>query len=487
MYTLSLVLALCSLSIAYVYAAIVQVQVVHRHGARQHLRKNATNPGQEGGAALIPAGAQQLTYLGNELRKRYLLDPSNRIQDSSTEYKSGLDILSLSSDLDRTLSSARAFLNGLYPRSYIIPTSVYAKAQNDWRLRGYTICPTFTEGVQQFLDSPQFKKKAAEEKQFLETHAKRIDENDASLANVFNIYDRYKLKRDGHGAEAGIQDVPDISDADWARLKALADWVEANKYDYNTAGSFVGGGLLNELLQRAADMVNSRTSPRAHRFIEYSAHYPTILGLLASMNAKNDAHTVKMREIPDFAAAIIWELHLVNGKYYIQMLWYTGGAQGNFETLGVGRQPCKDASKACPFTNMQRMFAEDTYANARVFCDRCKTDPAKSLICFAGETSNKPEKQNNSSATEGGTDRTKWVSGTVGALIGLILGLLIALAYMVIMSRRKRRRMRTLAGTLELGPSPYQDSNGEAKFNAQSSSSALPPYRPPVGQNGTLP
>jgi hypothetical protein len=65
--------------------------------------------------------------------------------------------LANSSALDRTLATAHGFLSALFPAPDSFPVPVYSVAEaEDIKIRGYTKCPNYQKGLQEWYSSAEF-------------------------------------------------------------------------------------------------------------------------------------------------------------------------------------------------------------------------------------------------------------------------------------------------------------------------------------------
>lgn len=433
-------------SFSSVYGELIQVQVVHRHGARTHLRKDGRNPGIENGASLLPQGVSQLNSLGDAVRNRYLT--SGKLNGASVNYSEPLDILSVSSNLDRTLGSARAFLFGLYPAQHeLIPTKVFGAKENDYRLRGYAICPAYTSNVRTFLESREFRDKERDNAAFLKRIAAPLEESD-DLKDVFNVYDRYALLRLGHNEDA--RGVTPLNESDWNRLRDLADWTESHKHSHKLSvgrGAAPGSALLGTMVKytRAAIAGNLAST---HRMISYSAHYPTLLTLLAAAHTKHSAGA-RQDVIPRFGSALLWEVHRdASNRIQIHTYWRLGKKLGEVSIL-----PCGEAR--CDFETVVQDLGSRANADVGQFCSACKTSAKTSPICGAGVVPWHISDNGASTATSAVSRRVcnglALRSGAVGAALGSSIVLAAWGLAVVFASRRRARAERAaqLAAALE--------------------------------------
>lgn len=407
---------------------LLQVQIVHRHGLREHLHKHEIHPGQENGAVLLPAGRKQLITLGDFIRKRYILDTNNSPKFRSA-FTSPADFISISSNLDRTLTSSRAFVFGLYPENApFIPTKVFNSKENDYRLRGYTFCPEFTFKLKDnFFQSKEFLKKKNENKKFLERVATPIGEF-ANLTNAFNIFDIYHL---ANLNESTVPDAGRLNPEDFARLKSLADWVEISKY---SASNIPGTPLLATMLNYSLEISASKDARMTHRIIEYSAHYPTLLSLFSA------TEHYKMKAIPEFGSALIWETHRDSRTkgVFIRTFWYPGGAANKTDLTEIQLFPKMDLN------SIQNGRLKGISPGPRFFCMRCGTNPSLHPICAPNvlPASIADNTTDGSGASAWGFSSKYDVCATArlrATFFGIVIGIVVILAIFTVMRCFRKR------------------------------------------------
>jgi len=108
----ALILSVLFLSLPLLHAELIQVIQLARHGARTpNSFEFMANQYQETEGQLTVLGLTQQYHLGQEMRKRYIEDTAFL----SEEFNSS-EVLIKSSWKNRTISSAYAFANGLYPQ-----------------------------------------------------------------------------------------------------------------------------------------------------------------------------------------------------------------------------------------------------------------------------------------------------------------------------------------------------------------------------------
>ena len=154
------------------------------------------------------------------------------------------------------------------------------------------------------------------------------------LESLWNVFDEESVLRASGSTESKL------SNAEWSLLKRTSAEIEHRKYGRETAGSLVGGRLLHDILVRMDGHVQSskdvgddrRRNLEKEQFYAplkvmlHSAHYPTILGLFAALDATPKG--AARFNIPHFAAAIIFELwHTSSGEIEVRVLFRDGDGE----------------------------------------------------------------------------------------------------------------------------------------------------------------
>mmetsp|Transcript_37199 Transcript_37199/g.90242 ORF Transcript_37199/g.90242 Transcript_37199/m.90242 type:complete len:595 (-) Transcript_37199:1866-3650(-) len=339
------------------FRTLVQLHVINRHGARTKLSKDADDLTEEGGETLTPLGHKQLYDLGAWLRRTYGEDATSTSTSATTaflqDYNPALHRLE-SSDFDRTISSANALSAGLFPRSTrsdlhggntdvgLLPADVspsvpvYSRQSgNDAYLRAYSECPTFHDRLQDLYQSSRWKDLENNEqvdallRKLGRIFAGDIETVDGAvpLKSIWNAYDEIHVAltecsasnndggADGDGTSTTtVLTGPDsfscislpnpslatvLSTTEFAKLEDLMEDTENLKFGVGTAGNLIGSNLLWKMIDRA--------NASEGKFFLYSAHAPTILGLLSTLQADYQAD-VKERFI-EYGSALILEVH----------------------------------------------------------------------------------------------------------------------------------------------------------------------------------
>lgn len=378
---------------------LVQVQIIHRHGARQPLQKHETDPGiKEHSGKLYPEGVEQLKKLGSFIREEY--QDSLKLKDTECSKK----VVSFSSNFQRTQGSARAFLKGLCgDSSHTVATKVFYGEDRDWIIRGYALCPRLGEKMAEFVNSDAVKEQKEEHEKFVADLAKKVSqlEDKAQFTNVFNVFDVYNIAQNNYDDEYST--VEKLDENNMKRLKGVADWYESNKFHFDTHKLNVARGLLKEMTQQADWIVSG--DKRGHKIVEYSGHYPTLLSLFSSLRKSKKKIEFPADKIPGFGAALIIEVHKTEDGYSMRLRWKDGE---EVKDVAGGFKGCEEEDKLCASDKWKAVVKEDGEGSEEEFYKDC------------GEEC----KSCGSAKRSGGV--SKVVAGLIGAVVGLLVGLVLS-------------------------------------------------------------
>jgi Histidine phosphatase superfamily (branch 2) len=363
-----------------------QVQVVTRHGARTPLTKSATTL-QEASATLTHIGEKQLYDLGTWLREKYA---GLGVVDT---YNSTLVRIE-SSDYDRTIVSAQMLAQGLFldrPSNPLLPKPanntnipVYTNSKlNDVTIRAYDKCPTFLDNLKTLYASETFLALEKEHEQLLNALAAipafstYAVQNTIPLSNVWNIFDLINVAKiecaTNYETSDSCQSLPDpalatvLNDAQWTELQSMANHAELLKYS-TAGGKLLGSNLLRTIQSR---MNITATMPS---FVLYSAHYPTILGLMSSILGEND---ILKEAIPNYATALIFELYTDSDTNQQSVaIHYKEGLQNETTTMELTSM-CP-GKLSCPLESFGALLSSGNAGatSQEYWCDECNNGSA---------------------------------------------------------------------------------------------------------------
>lgn len=295
------------------------VQLIFRHGDRTPLKFYKNDPWKDAKywdddtGQLTNLGKQQQFELGQYMRDRY----SKFLNETYSDH----DIYVQSSDIDRTLMSAEAFLAAMYrPKR---PTDIWnrqlpwqpipihtTQLQNDHLIIGDKSCDAFREIYRDYKNSDEIKK-------FNAKHA--------------GTYDYLSL----HTGDAvkSIRDAVPIRDTTMIEAihnKTLPDWTKqifpggdfygsieeialtAFKLDTNRPflAKIKGGFLLKEVFDRFTNKSKSILDPD-RKFWVYSGHDTTICRVLNTLGL--------LETLPPFSTCIMFEMRNIKDVPHIEI------------------------------------------------------------------------------------------------------------------------------------------------------------------------
>ncbi|PRW05761.1 acid phosphatase [Chlorella sorokiniana] len=329
---------------------LLMVYSVQRHGARNVLPKTATLKESDaaGGPTLLPEGQLQAYKVGVAYRERYM-NPEGcgrnasltgatcleaELAEPGPEYGvvgspdglfNNFNTMVRSSSLDRTIMTARSFLDGAFPPinqptatkylpdgQQVVPVYALPEDGSGALIRSYTMCPAYDARLTDWYASDEFKAKEAETKPLRDTIAAAAPGLDTSLKNWWNVYDGFNVFRTyGVGTP-----MPTIPDATFDEMQQVAYWLETAKMRSELTGNLLGGLVLADLV-RYLDAAEAATASNDVELIYYkmlhlSGHYNTQLGLLGALQIDQDPATANFtwfKKIPSLAAVMAFELH----------------------------------------------------------------------------------------------------------------------------------------------------------------------------------
>ena len=379
---------------------LIQVHIVTRHGERHRLFKHSstlsenssltnswdrwripreTSSPNSNGPELTLRGKEQLLHAGQQLRARYL-DPCLPAQGClrCAETPTPSDVYAVSTDFDRTLVSMQALLLGLYPLNAsngplppLVPVHTVNK-QDDITLRAYSLCPAFKALAKQWANSSAFRAKEAELQAFLAALNGSFPEYEGriTLADFWNFYDWTMVQR----ADDPEWMAPLTDSKMWDDIQKIADWTETSRYGLQTAGRILGGAFVTQLVTAmgwaVANSTSGRWPPRC--LYLYSAHYPTLLGILAALEASPAPST-----LPTYGAWLALELHRIEGEHFVRVVYQAGPDATEGPTviylpgsMGLNAGPAELAGR-CPWAAFQALAMRRGYSTPKQWCEDC--------------------------------------------------------------------------------------------------------------------
>mmetsp|Transcript_45277 Transcript_45277/g.109600 ORF Transcript_45277/g.109600 Transcript_45277/m.109600 type:complete len:512 (+) Transcript_45277:122-1657(+) len=369
-----------------------QLHVITRHGSRPPLSKDANTLLENGGETLTPLGQKQLFDLGRWLRDQYA------VGDFMEIYNSKMDRLE-SSNLDRTLTSANSLSLGVFPEEARLGENadqffqnplphppaipIFSRQdKNDVYLRAYHNCPRFGRNLKRLYTSETWTSLEDNSQSLLKKLAQKfptlLDDNVSSavaLKDVWNYYDPIHVARtecnpdpNSYACQSAVED-PNIrsvlSDDEFSELESLVHQTEQLKFGLATAESLLGSNLLWQILDR---------STQPGRFFLYSAHAPTILGLLSTLKAWDIGEL-----FVDYGSAIVVEIYESPSQAVSIRIVYKASSNPTSTPVPLSDIDCNgnnlfvgQESSTCPIENVISWAETNTHRKIENWCKVCE-------------------------------------------------------------------------------------------------------------------
>ncbi len=282
-----------------------------RHGDRAPMHDLPKDPHywKEGLAELTPEGMLQEFKLGESKRKIYIehyhLLP-NHYQDDTLYVRS--------TDTNRTLMSAEAFLLGLYPlgtgsmtlphQFQPIPIHSVPK-KHDNLLAAYDQPHQLKPLLEKYVyETPEWKAKTASVSAKFKKWSEASGLTIAKLTDLIHLGDDLFIRQLHH-----ITIPKGLSEQDTKEIIATAGWAIA----YREKHKEVGAPLAHEFLSTVIDYLNDASKKQsALKYILYVAHDTTILSVMSGMQTPLDTP-------PPFASDLNFSLYENGQKQYIKV------------------------------------------------------------------------------------------------------------------------------------------------------------------------
>ncbi|KAK7202278.1 histidine secretory acid phosphatase [Novymonas esmeraldas] len=383
------------------------VQVAHRHGARNPLVDDNTT--QICGSLypcgeLTGEGIDMVRAIGQFARSRYN-DPA--VVESplfpSTRYNSSV-VYTRSTETQRTIQSASAFLSGLFPDNYFYPVVYSHNMTTDTLLntdtvpsvigRGWldypTLYATLDPVVDQYLTWPQIQ--AAAKDAWIEGLCTNFATRTDCVLTLYDVATAFEAAGRLDSATNLKAALPGAIEVNAAWYEFVFGWNDTNELDraQGTAGQ--------NLAQMMLANINAYRLAPSYKMFEYSAHDTTIAPLAVTFGDQGHTTThppftvtIFVELLQDTADASGWFVRLLrghpvkaaNGSYVFQQSGIQAhciDSAGNMYLATTG---------ICPLDNFRRMI---DYSRPNVVDGNCMMTPTQyaNLGCPRTIADNKP-------------------------------------------------------------------------------------------------
>ncbi|KAL7562059.1 hypothetical protein ACA910_011098 [Epithemia clementina (nom. ined.)] len=434
-----------------------QVLVVTRHGSRLPLRKDGQDLSESTPGMLTALGQLQLYEVGQYLYSQYnssgLFTPFDRSK-----------VLLQSSSYERTITSANSLALGLFneeardPNSEsqlpVIPANIPVYTfdlVNDVLIRAYDKCPTYEKRLNDLYTSAEWTAIENDNTELL-VALSRIpdfesftdDRGFVPLSELWNVFDLVNVAETECGttgepsaackslttsSSANVNEL--LTASEWQTVQELSHKAEIMKYGFKVADRFIGANLLAEIADRM--------QKDDYTFSLFSAHYPTLLGIMAALG--DDFFDDEV--IPSYGAALVFEVtqDTTTGIRYFKLTYVADELPDN--TAGKSMKVpfdniCTDAASgsSCPVSDLVNFLGG---WNVTRWCTECENDSAN--VCMRIKLEAQDGSGDGDSVNDNGNDDGN-LPPVLTFIIGLAVGVAAVLVAVVCTNLAKARRTR---------------------------------------------
>jgi len=240
------------------------------------------------------------------------------------------------------------------------------------------------------------------------------------LENAWNCYDAINVAKTECDPDDTVLACIELADPavrtsltsdEWAELQAVAHYAELQKYSRANAGDLLGGNLLAEVARTSAGT--------SAKFRLYSAHYPTLLGVLAALGESPVSDEV----IPNYATALLFEKWEddVTCDVSVNVL-YKEGMQDDVVTLSI--DGVCGGLEACAGDAFASLADSLSYTGDSGWCTACANESAD--VCMAAKIAADANDANNNSDSEDEDDEEGECATGGNVFAGFVLGSAVA-------------------------------------------------------------
>ncbi|KAK7199979.1 membrane-bound acid phosphatase 2 [Novymonas esmeraldas] len=368
---------------------VLQIHVLHRHGARSgQPRDNASKICTESPCGyLSPAGIQMLLNVGAFLRSRYNTDATVVSAPLFESLKYNLDVsYSRSTDVLRTLQSAEALLRGFFPDTDSLYPAIHTVEESKdvllnsntqpWLKFFYSnnkpllhaVCNLLTDEL--FSDWTELTRIGAQI--YLEGYCSVYETRSDCARTLFDVGAAKKA--------VGQLDQYPLLQANYEKLKRISTVLFDYEYHYNQSDPlmFKQGGRGQPFVQQMAkNMEDVMAGSNKFKLMHYSAHDTTLGPIWGTLGDRTPDGMM-----PPFAQALVAELlqNKTTKAYYVRILRGRPGQSPDtnyaFEWDAAWQMRCIDAANnmynatgnICPFADFKRLVRWSEPGDVRGYC-----------------------------------------------------------------------------------------------------------------------
>ncbi|CAG9536162.1 unnamed protein product [Cercopithifilaria johnstoni] len=300
-------------------STLIHVHAMWRHGDRTPItllpndKANDEGSWEIGLGELTVDGIWQAYHLGRFLRQRYDGFLSETFKTS--------EIYVRSTDINRTLMTANAVLQGLYQQRYYndnLSLSVWhpipvhtVKVENDKLLQQN--CAKVKEELQKVMKMKAIQDMLQMNEKYLQYIGKHMNVENGGyfdFENIWLVYDPLKVityHKDKHEFPKWVNETI------WNKISEMYNLWGQYQYSTDLLKRLQGGELWKEIFVRLNNLIKEH-SVWKQKIYAYSAHDDTLAVLLNMFGMKLTAY-------PPYAALVLLETHLIDNEFILQLYY----------------------------------------------------------------------------------------------------------------------------------------------------------------------
>lgn len=376
---------------------VVALVLFHRHGDRSpgsFMPLDAANNARwpDGAGQLTARGMAQVHALGGALRQRYVLEvPGGRRLRllNSSSLRTG-EWRVRATDFDRTLQSAQALLQGVFPpgsgpagglpeRLQVTPVRTMPM-QLDSVLLGFTplVCPRIGELKAKAKETAQWRQLALESQSLLRRLEELSGHASLDIGNVSAVLDPLFCEKQ-HGMDwlKGFREDPGLFDA----TAVLYRKTLRAQYAFDAEMRRLGGGnMVAQVIARfqrfcgqeptvpefpdpSTPFLFDGSATPGVRVSHFSAHDTTLVSLLGALGVFDD-------DLPPYGSSVVFELRERERGQRGVVAYYNKGVEAPFSSAPLRLCPGReDADGWCPLDEFALAFRDVVPRNFAKECE----------------------------------------------------------------------------------------------------------------------
>ncbi|KAK4881235.1 hypothetical protein RN001_004554 [Aquatica leii] len=299
---------------------------------------------------LTRIGKEESMQLGKTLRNRYQFFLS---EDYNSE-----EVMTKSTDYNRTRQTASLVLDGLFVstktnnKSYIIN---YKEHPTDFVLRGvFLYCKSFRNEVKRLQNTIEYQNLESQYKHIFDLITKKTTRKYSSILDAFFLFQVF------YSEKYMNLTLPVWAEQVYETLHKLAV-LECYIENYTTKLKRLNGGrMLKTVLKNMKKKSKNALIPHNRKMFLYSAHDVNVINILATMN-------VFTPHFPNYNAATLIELHhnVTLGKHYVKVFYIS---RFNAEPTELIINEC---GNPCELNNLEEIMYQYLPVN---YTQECEAD-----------------------------------------------------------------------------------------------------------------